>query len=410
MKFTVGFFALAASFVAAQNGGLGSIAVTHNLNVPRHGPSEHYRTLKKFGLEIPERLQQIVDEHKNSIANKAEINATAKGGDLMWLSPVGIGTPPQQLFLDVDTGSTDTWVFSTDTNKKEVAGQALYDPSKSSTAIKVPNCTWSIIYGDFSTSEGGCYRDTFTVGDLSMANMTIESATSVSTMFTETSDMSGLVGLAWPSIKQTIPPQKCLLEFLPEVLNQSVFTVDFRHNSTGSYNFGFINDTLHQDDIQYVSVNTADGFWAVQNTGFALSNSDLAYSFATPKEVIVDTGSTLLFAPDSAVDTYFDQIPSANFSFRDYGYVIPCDEQLPDFLYEISDLAGNRITGAVPGAYLIYAKASGNSCYAGLQALGAFSGIQGIFGDIFLKSTFAVFDIAQKRLGIAPKPLNLSNS
>ncbi|KAI1496413.1 secreted aspartic proteinase precursor [Biscogniauxia marginata] len=414
LAFWVSLFTVATSspiLGKAATGKTLSIPLTHNADVPHHGPSEYYRTLKKFNFEIPERLQQIVDTHKAKTAsNKASSgSAVAHGGDLMWLTPVGIGTPAQTLNLDLDTGSTDTWVFSNDTAKKDVEGQIVWHAENSSTASLIEHCSWSIMYGDFSTSEGICYKDTFTLGDLVIPDMTIESATDVSDMFTAAHDMSGLVGLAWPALKQTTPPQKALIEFLSEVLSEPVFTVDFQHNSTGSFNFGFIDDSLHSDEIKYVDVDTSDGFWAVKATAFAIGGSDLEYSFSSPKNVIVDTGSTLMFAPTAAVDTYFDSVPGSNFSYEDYGYVVPCDAQLPDFVWEISDDNGNKVTGAVPGAYLVYAHSTDESCYAGLQAFGSVSGIQGIYGDIFLKSSFVVFDIGNKQLGAAPKKLNTSN-
>ncbi|CAJ2511774.1 Uu.00g073990.m01.CDS01 [Anthostomella pinea] len=401
----------------ADVGKTSSMQFAHNADNPRHGPSEHLRTLKKFNIPIPERLQQVVDEHNAKLAasNKAAtdgggVPTVSNSGDLMWLSPVGVGTPPQQLYVDMDTGSSDSWVFSTDTAKSGVAGQTLWDPSKSSTVVPIKNCTWSILYGDFSNSEGICYQDTFSLGELAIPGMTIESATKVSKMFTESKAMSGLVGLGWSSIKQTEPPQKSLLEFLPDVLANPLFTVDFQHNSTGTMNFGYIDHNLHTSDIDYIGVDNSDGFWAVNSTGFAVGGVPLAYTFQTPKTVILDTGSTLFFAPDAAVDTYFDAIPGANFSYEQYGYVVPCHAQLPDFIWEIGDATGKKVTGHVPGAYIPYQTVSDELCYAGIQSLDTFTGLQGIFGDIFLKSGFFVFDIAGQKLGVATKTLNTSNS
>ncbi|RWA03877.1 hypothetical protein EKO27_g11225 [Xylaria grammica] len=395
-----------------------SVPLVHNADIPRHGPSEILKTLKKYNLEIPYGLQDTVDRHHARMALLAPpddggtgtVSAKSKDGDLLWLAPVSIGTPPQELFVDLDTGSTDSWFFSTDTEVSEVDGQTLWDPNKSSTSALIPNCSWSILYGDWSTSSGTCYTDTFALGNLSIPNMTIESAESVSDMFTSTSYMSGLVGLAWPDLKQTIPPQKALLEFLPEVLDEPVFTVDVRHNSSdGSFNFGYIDDQLHESDIVYTDVDTSNGFWGVKNTAFGISGQNLTYSFLSPKTVIIDTGTTLLFAPDASVDTYFAKVPGANFSMEDYGYVVPCDAKLPDFLWEISDEAGNVVKGVVPGAYLIYAHTTDELCFAGLQSITSFTGVQGIFGDIFLKSGFFVFDIVGKRFGAASKPLNVSD-
>ncbi|KAI1136559.1 acid protease [Hypoxylon sp. FL0543] len=395
-----------------------SLPVAHNADGPRHGPTEYLKTLKKYKLEIPEGLQETVDAYKAATkANKAvaggvegSAQASSRDGDLLWLTPVGIGSPPQQLYLDLDTGSSDTWVFSTDTDTEEVAGQTLWNPGKSSTAQKINNCTWSIIYGDFSTSEGICYKDTLTIGNVSITNMTVESAQTVSSMFTESAYMSGLVGLAWSSIIQTMPKQKSLLDYLPQALSQPLFTVDLRHNSSeGSFNFGYINDSLHDSDIQYVNVNNSLGYWAVQQTGFSIGGSDVKYEFDEAEDVIIDTGSTLFYAPAEAVRMYFNTVPGANYSYRDYGYVLPCDSTPPDFIFELGDAEGNRITGSVPGAYFIYAHTTDRTCYAGLQSLGSFSDMPSIFGDVFLKSSFSVFDIGKQRFGLATKPLNTNN-
>ncbi|OTA96265.1 hypothetical protein M434DRAFT_19724 [Hypoxylon sp. CO27-5] len=395
-----------------------SLPVAHNVDAPRHGPSEYLKTLKKYKLDIPEGLQETVDAYKATAkANKAvagdvggAVQAASRDGDLLWLTPVAIGSPPQQLYLDLDSGSSDTWVFSTDTEKEEVSGQTLWDPRKSKTSQKIKNCTWSIIYGDFSTSEGICYKDTLSFGNFSIPNMTIESATSVSSMFTESSYMSGLVGLAWSSIIQTIPKQKSLLDYLPLVLSQPLFTVDLRHNSSeGSYNFGFINDSLHTTEVEYVNVNNSLGYWGVQQTGFSIGGSDIKYEFDEAQDVVIDTGSTLLYAPAEAVQMYFNSVPGANYSYREYGWVLPCNSTPPDFIFELGDTDGNKITGSVPGAYFIYAHSTDETCYAGLQSLGSFSSMPSIFGDIFLKSGFAVFDIGNKRFGLGSKPLNTSN-
>ncbi|KAI1766527.1 secreted aspartic proteinase precursor [Hypoxylon sp. FL1150] len=402
--------------LAPRGGKTISLPLAHNADIPRHGPTEYFKTLKKYNLTVPDGLPELVEVHKTyskAIAGGIGGSAPANshGGDLLWLTPVGIGSPPQTLHLDLDTGSSDTWIFSTDTLKTEVAGQTLYDPSKSSTAHLIQNCTWSIIYGDFSTSEGICYQDTISFGNLSIPGMTIESATEVSDMFTETADMSGLAGLAWPSIIQTIPPQKTLLDFLPQVLSQPLFTVDLRHNSSeGSFNFGYVDDSLHTSDIQSVDVDTVDGFWTVTTTGFAIGGSDIKYEYSETRNVIIDTGSTLFFAPDEAVSTYFASVPGATYSWKEYGYVLPCNSTPPDFIYELGDKNGGKVTGTVPGAYLVYAHSTNESCYAGLQSLGEFSAMEGIFGDVFLKSGFAVFDIGNKKFGMAEKHLNTSNA
>jgi hypothetical protein len=118
----------------ASTGNTFSVPLIHNADLPRHGPSEILKTLKKYNLEIPEGLQDAVNMHHTKIAllaapgdgkglvpfelspvivltgvgkDNGTVPASSKDGDLLWLAPVTIGTPPQKLFVDLDTGSTD---------------------------------------------------------------------------------------------------------------------------------------------------------------------------------------------------------------------------------------------------------------------------------------------------------------
>ena len=118
----------------------------------------------------------------------------------------------------------DSWVFTNDTATKNVKGQTIFDINNSTTAKLIPNCTWSIMYGDFSSSSGVVYKDNFALGDLIVKDMTIESAKQVSTQFSNQKEMSGLVGLAFSKIIETKPKQKSLTDFLPEVLEEPIFT------------------------------------------------------------------------------------------------------------------------------------------------------------------------------------------
>ncbi|KAK7978262.1 secreted aspartic proteinase precursor [Apiospora saccharicola] len=420
------FSALVAS-VPVSGGGTFSAPVASSLKRRGHvDPRVQYmRTLAKYNIPVPEKLKKIATRKmaKAALSDNGGAQAVAEEDDMYFIAPVGIGSPPQVLYLDFDTGSSDSWVFSTDTAKGEVQGQSIWDPRKSSTAELVPNATWQIIYGDFSSSSGIVYKDTLTLGDFTINNMTIESAEDVSDTFSKEFKMSGLLGLAWPSIAQTTPPQDVLLDYLPQVLKTPLFTADLKHNSDkGSYNFGFIDHSLHGSEIQYVDVDNSEGFWGVQMTGYAISGQDVRYEFSTPKSVIIDTGTTLLYAPDSAVEDYFRAVPSANFSEDAYGYILPCNSTPPDFIWEIGDATGERVVGRVPGSYIAYQSLQDvigedepsepwmeGQCYAGLQSLGGFSSPEGILGDIWLKAGFSVFDVGNKKYGTAPKPLDATN-
>jgi len=103
---------------------------------------------------------------------------------------------------------------------------------------------------------------------------------------------------------------------------------------------------------------------------------------------IADTGTSLLLLDDSVVTAYWSQVAGSKNDASQGGYTFPCNAKLPDF----SIVVGGE-TRTVPGAYMNYAPTTGSTCFGSLQSS---AGIGfSIFGDIFLKSQYVVFDASQ---------------
>lgn len=149
--------------------------------------------------------------------------------DSEYLAPVQIGTPPQTLNLDFDTGSSDLWVFSSETPANQVMGQDVWDIEQSSTARLQSGESWSISYGDGSSSNGNVYLDVVSIGGVTVEDQAVESASNVSLSFTQRPDTDGLVGLAFGTINTVRPnQQKTFFENAVTNLASPLFTANLR--------------------------------------------------------------------------------------------------------------------------------------------------------------------------------------
>ncbi|KAI0401678.1 aspartic peptidase domain-containing protein [Xylaria palmicola] len=360
-----------------------------------HGPLQLAKAYNKYGAAMPEGLAKTVAKYraaKKAKRDSGSAEATPEEYDIQYLTPVQIGTPAQTLNLDFDSGSSDLWVFSTDTPQSSVNGQAQYDPSSSSSSNEVNGATWSISYGDGSSSSGSVYHDVVDVGGVSFDSQAVESASQVSDQFAQDSNNDGLLGLAFSTLN-TVTPQseKTFFDNIVESLDVAAWTADLKYHTAGTYDFGVIDDSKYTGDITYVEVDDSQGFW-----GFTADIDGTSVSG------IADTGTTLALLPDSVVEGYYSQVEGAQLDQQQGGYVFPCDADLPDFTF-----SPGEATIAIPGQYINYAPAdeSGETCFGGVQSDTGI-GIS-IYGDIALKAAFVVFDQSQgsPRLGWANKDL-----
>lgn len=110
-----------------------------------------------------------------------------------------------------------------------------------------------------------------------------------------------------------------------------------------------------------------------------------------------------MLLPKSIVDTYYKRVPTAKNVASEGGYVFQCGTQLPDLTVKIGSAAGQHASCTIPGHFFdrgLSDTGSGN-CYGGLQVG---QDKLSIWGDVFLKSQFAVFDGSNPpRIGFAPQ-------
>ncbi|KAK3345551.1 putative endothiapepsin precursor [Neurospora tetraspora] len=388
----------------------GKITLSQQRN-PRHhkkfnGALSVYKTHLKYGAPVPDDLLQAVADHlglsTEDVQGGEEGSAPANPidqYDSAYITPVSIGTPAQTLNLDFDTGSSDLWVFSNSLPASQSAGHTVYNPSGSSTAKKLTGATWSISYGDGSSSKGQVYLDKVTIGGLTVSNQAVETAQQVSSSFTADTAIDGLVGLAFGSLNTVQPTQQqTWFENVMSQLDEPLFAADLKYGASGTYDFGYIDPAKHTGNITYVPVNTNPGYWTWTSSGYQVGSSSFVSQSITG---IADTGTTLVYLPNAILQAYYKQIPGATNSRSYGGYVFPCSAAIPDFTFGV---AAARIT--IPGKFINFGPVTegSSSCFGGLQSS---SGVGiNIFGDVALKAAYVVFNGGETpMLGWASKNL-----
>ncbi|KAJ5819387.1 Peptidase aspartic catalytic [Penicillium riverlandense] len=340
----------------------------------------YVHALGKHGAEIPDNILAAVEN--------GSVIATPSASDEEYDCPVTIGNTIMN--LDFDTGSSDLWVFSTELPASAQTGHSIYDPSS---ATPLSGYTWNISYSDGSSASGNVFQDTVTVGGVQATSQAVEAAEQVSKRFVSDRNNDGILGLAFSSINTVLPQQQLtFFDTVKSQLAQPLFAACLKHNQPGVYDFGFIDQTKFTGSLAYTPVDSSQGFWMFSADNYTIGSAAAGSSISG----IADTGTTLLLLDTSIVSAYYQQVTDAKNDPQVGGYTFPCSAELPDFSISVGSYQA-----VVSGSFINYAPVSSGSttCFSGIQGN---SGIGfSIFGDIFLKSQYVVFDSIGPQIGFA---------
>ena len=259
---------------------------------------------------------------------------------------------------------------------------------------------------DGTDATGIVYHDTVKLGNFEIENVTIQSAKHVASKFESDVGLSGILGLAKDLPNNVNPPSPSFLQLLRSQLQNPVFTVDILHNSTGRFDFGYIDERRGSDTLTWLDSIPGSPYWDIRldlTTWPGSNDTWWSYDFTAT----VDTGTTLMFLPKVLTQLYWSAVPGMSIDpHLSNAYTFPCRlaHILPDIMFK---LPHTEHVLTVPGSYLNYGPVVGteDSCWSGMQSADDLN--TAILGDVMLKAVFVAFDIANSRVGFANKVLNL---
>lgn len=323
-----------------------------------------------------------------------------------YLTEVDIGTPPQKLDLLLDTGSSDTWVFTAQTQQSRGRGKTTTFDQSQSSSFQSNNSNWKIEYGKGSAS-GTWGTDKFKIGGATVKHLSIGLANSVSQVNT------GIVGVGRPQAEITFNNGgseylNLPLEMKAEgLINSAAYSLalDDINSVQGNIIFGGVDHDQYTGPLVEMPIVhpkhmgvTVQGIKADQRATYQL--------LSKPSTAILDSGTSLSYLDgDSlgAMRVAFNSNPSFALGERyytdcnittnlyfDFGNI---DIPVPayNFMWPV-DLFVDGVTASLDFPQ--------NSCYIGFEQSSSDENFL-LFGDNVLRAMYVVYDITDNRIAVA---------
>ena len=294
-----------------------------------------------------------------------------------YLVPVTIGG--QTLQMNLDTGSSDLWIFSTALDSHERGNHTLYDPTHSRSHQQVPEAMFAVSYGDDTALTGHVGADTVAIGGVTVAAQAVAMPTSFSSgIIDDPSD--GIVGLGFQKMNSICSkgapapnaandacpdghgpnPRPTWFENARAALAQGVFAANLKMGTKGGYTFGKIDEDAFEGKLTWVKVDSSKGFWQVGSSGYRVGgkkgiDDDGEVVKYEGEDGIVDSGSSLLMLQPEVVAAYYRGVKGARKD--ETGWTYPCGTKLPDFGLGLGKGKAEYVAD-IPGAVIDYAPTS----------------------------------------------------
>jgi len=366
------------------------------------------RNATEMGIWAKNHREMLLSKYGGSPNHKRSSGTnliTNQNADSSYFGSLAIGTPPVSYNVILDTGSSDLWVAESSCITG-CGSVPKFNPTQSST-FKNGTQSFSITYGT-GQAAGTLAEDTVQMAGFSVANQIFAVCNQVSSGLLS-NPVSGLLGLAWNTIASSgaTPLWQTLAQSgawdSPLMAFQLTRFVDDQNaealEAGGSFTMGFVNQSLYTGDIDFQNIPSGqESWWILPVTGMTVQGNSVTLPTGSESYSAIDTGTTLVGGPSSAIQAIFAQIPGSapgTGNFENY-FTYPCNTQV-----NVTMTFGGRSWPISPSDFKL-TQVSDSQCVGAFFEMTTGSNAPAwIVGDTFLKNVYSVFRFSPPSIGFA---------
>ncbi|KAI8457804.1 aspartic peptidase domain-containing protein, partial [Phakopsora pachyrhizi] len=346
-------------------------------------------------------------------------------GDTAWSTEIYFGSDSQPLRMNIDSGSSDLFLFDPGCRNCEFKNHSSFNHHNSITFKVIHNSNFSSSYADGSIVDGYLARDTVSLnGNIFINKQILGMATKASEHWKRMA-VDGLVGIGPDSLttfnvsgNRGLFTQMIANNQLKEpVVGIALVKESFGNSNSGTFSFGAIDERwiLPGELLTWRNV-TSRNFWGVDLSGIYVNRKNLMTSVDPPR-AIIDTGTSLTLVTEALATKIHSLIPGAQVDPSSGVWLVPCSIRGPHGNKQSREVKGTSITQqtipksiffefgkgkekfGIPTADLAYEVVKNYSdngiemCYSGIQ-MGGDNFV--ILGDLFLKNNYVALKYEEK--------------
>ncbi|CAM1502894.1 Fc.00g076700.m01.CDS01 [Cosmosporella sp. VM-42] len=363
-----------------------------------------------------------VNDRNRRRKRDGSVNVNIDNEKTLYFLNASMGTPEQSIRFHLDTGSSDLWVNTADseycsTRSDPCVISGTYNANDSSTYEYVAS-NFNISYADGSGAAGDYATDTLHIGNQDIKSLQFG-------IGYESSSAQSILGIGYPAIEAQVEregmksyqnlPAKMAADGIIASNAYSIWLNDL-NASTGTILFGGVDHSQYDGELVTLPIQKSGdevSEFFITLTGISLGSSTIQDNLALA--VLLDSGSSLTYLPDDIVSDIFNMVDAVYDEDEETAFV-PCSLANEDMnmTFKFSDPAS--ISVPINELVLDFTDITGrqlafrNGDAACMFGIAPSAGGTNVLGDTFLRSAYVVFDLDNNEISLAQSNFNVTST